>query len=169
VIRVFGVLGVEDGLRTLGARDLGGARPKQVLEILLAARGHRVSTDRLAELLWGDARPQNSIGSIQTFVSALRRRLAPDRERARELVITEPAAYALPLTSSSSTSTASTSCSSDRRASRPTARAAHSNTRSSSCVETFSKTSPMQLGHKSFAAPTKGAWWERDWTLPTQH
>jgi len=38
VIRLFGVLEVEHGPRTLGARDLGGTRPKQVLEILLAAR-----------------------------------------------------------------------------------------------------------------------------------
>jgi hypothetical protein len=53
VIRLFGALEIE-GPRTLGARDLGGARPKQVLDILVAARGHRVSTDRLADLLWGD-------------------------------------------------------------------------------------------------------------------
>jgi DNA-binding SARP family transcriptional activator len=92
-IRLFGPLTVDDGVRKLGARDLGGARPKQVLEILLAARGHRVSTDRLAELLWGDARPQNWAGSIQTFVSTLRRNLAPDRERGRELVVTENEAY----------------------------------------------------------------------------
>src|SRR5260221_7940625 len=93
VIRLFGPLAIEDGARTLGARDLGGARPKQVLEILLAARGHRVSTDRLADLLWGDQQPQDPPGSLQTFVSVLRRRLAPDRDRARELVITEPEAY----------------------------------------------------------------------------
>jgi DNA-binding SARP family transcriptional activator len=92
-IRLFGALEVEDGPRTLGARDLGGARPKQVLEILLAARGHRVSTDRLADLLWGDQQPQDPAGSLQTFVSVLRRRLAPDRDRARELVITETEAY----------------------------------------------------------------------------
>jgi DNA-binding SARP family transcriptional activator len=52
VIRLFGPLTIEDGGRTLGPRDLGGARPKQVLEILLAARGHHVATDRLADLLW---------------------------------------------------------------------------------------------------------------------
>src|ERR1700758_4786151 len=90
---MFGGLEIEDGPRTLGARDLGGARPKQVLEILLAARGHRVSTDRLAELLWGGARPQNWPGSIQTFVSTLRRKLAPERGRGRELVVTEREAY----------------------------------------------------------------------------
>jgi DNA-binding SARP family transcriptional activator len=93
VIRLFGTVAVEDGPRMLGARDLGGARPKQVLEILLAARGHRVTTDRLADLLWGDQQPQDPAGSLQTFVSVLRRRLAPDREWARELVITETEAY----------------------------------------------------------------------------
>ena len=64
-----------------------------MLEILLAARGHRVPTDRLAELLWGQQLPQNAAGSLQTFVSVLRRHLTASRERARELVITEPEAY----------------------------------------------------------------------------
>ena len=82
VIRLFGPLAIEHGARTLGPRDLGGARPKQVLEILLAARGHRVPVDRLAELIWGDEPPQNIAGSLQTFVSMLRRHLTPDRERA---------------------------------------------------------------------------------------
>jgi DNA-binding SARP family transcriptional activator len=93
VIRLFGPLTIEDGGRTLGPRDLGGARPKQVLEILLAARGHHVATDRLADLLWPERRPQNTAGSLQTFVSALRRHLTHDRERARELVVTEAQAY----------------------------------------------------------------------------
>jgi DNA-binding SARP family transcriptional activator/CheY-like chemotaxis protein len=93
VIRLFGPLSVEDGSRLLGPRDLGGSRPKQVLELLLAARGHRVPTDRLADLLWGEQLPQNAAGSLQTFVSVLRRHLASDRERARELVITEAEAY----------------------------------------------------------------------------
>jgi DNA-binding SARP family transcriptional activator len=93
VIRLFGPLAIEDGGRALGPRDLGGARPKQVLEILLAARGHRVTTDRLADLLWPEQRPQNTAGSLQTFVSALRRHLTHDRERARELVVTEAQAY----------------------------------------------------------------------------
>jgi DNA-binding SARP family transcriptional activator len=93
LIRLFGPLEIEAGGCTLGPRDLGGARPKQVLELLLAARGHRVSTDRLADLLWGQDLPQNAAGSLQTFVSVLRRRLAADGERARKLVITEPEAY----------------------------------------------------------------------------
>jgi DNA-binding SARP family transcriptional activator len=66
-----------------------------VLEILLAARGHRVPTDRLADLLWGEELPQDGGGSLQTFVSVLRRRLTSDRERARALVVTEVEAYRL--------------------------------------------------------------------------
>ena len=93
MIRLFGPLSIEEGERSLGPRDLGGSRPKQVLEILLAARGHLVPTDRLAELVWGGSRPQNAAGSLQTFVSVLRRHLATDGERARELVVTEAEAY----------------------------------------------------------------------------
>ena len=92
-IRVFGELAIEDGARTLGPRDLGGTRPKQVLEILLAARGHHVPIDRLFELLWGADRPQNAAGSLQTFVSVLRRHLSTDRTTARRLIVTEPEAY----------------------------------------------------------------------------
>jgi len=93
VIRLFGALEIEDGDRRLGPRDLGGSRPKQVLEILLAARGHHVPTERIAELLWGEDRPTDAGASIQTFVSVLRRRLVADRERSRQLVITEAEAY----------------------------------------------------------------------------
>ena len=93
VIRFFGSLSIEDGARRLGPGDLGGVRPKQVLEILLAARGHRVPVDRLAELVWADERPRDVAGSLQTFVSVLRRHLSADRERARSLVVTEPEAY----------------------------------------------------------------------------
>ena len=93
MIRLFGSLEIEDGDRRLGPGDLGGARPKQVLEILLAARGHRVPTDRIAELIWGERRPKDDAASIQTFVSVLRRHLVTDRNRARQLVVTEQEAY----------------------------------------------------------------------------
>ena len=95
MIRAFGSLSIEDGVRTLGPRDLGGTRPKHVLQILLAARGRLVPTDRIAHLLWGDDLPRNAAGSLQTFVSMLRRHLSPDRDRARLLIATEPEAYRL--------------------------------------------------------------------------
>src|SRR5882724_7701324 len=84
-VRLFGPLTIEDGAHTLGPRALGGIRPKQVLQILLAAHGHHVPTDRFFELLWGEERPQNANGSLQTFVSVLRRRMTLDRDYARRL------------------------------------------------------------------------------------
>jgi DNA-binding SARP family transcriptional activator len=92
-IRLFGGLAIEDGTRVLGPTELGGARPKQVMEILLSARGRRVPTERLAEMLWGGEPPGNAAGSIQTFISVLRRALVGDRETARRLIVTEPSAY----------------------------------------------------------------------------
>jgi hypothetical protein len=47
-IHLFGSLLLELGERRLGPRDFGGVKPKQVLEILLAARGRPVPKDRLA-------------------------------------------------------------------------------------------------------------------------
>ncbi len=93
VIRIFGALEIVDGERMLGPRDLGGARPKQLLEILLAARGHHVPVDRIAELIWDAQPPDDVAASIQTFVSVLRRRLVADRVHARQLVVTEAEAY----------------------------------------------------------------------------
>jgi DNA-binding SARP family transcriptional activator len=93
IIRLFGAIAVTHDERILGPRDFGGSRPKQVLEILLAARGRSVPVDRIAELLWGERLPDNFAASIQTFVSSLRRHLCADAKLARELVVTERAAY----------------------------------------------------------------------------
>lgn len=91
-IRLFGPLEVEVQGRCLGPRDLGGVKPKQVLEILLSARGHPVAKDRLAEYLWGEELPQNQAAALETYVSVLRRHLEPDR-RHRRLILTEPRSY----------------------------------------------------------------------------
>jgi DNA-binding SARP family transcriptional activator len=93
VIRIFGTLEIVDGERVLGPRDLGGARPKQILEILVASRGGLVPVDRIAEMLWEGSPPNGIAASIQTFVSVLRRNLVADRDRARQLVVTEAEAY----------------------------------------------------------------------------
>ena len=92
-IRLFGSIAVEHDARTLGPRDFGGSRPKQVLEILLATRGGPVPVERLAEMLWGEQVPDNFAPSIQTFVSTLRRHVCTDAGCARELIVTERGAY----------------------------------------------------------------------------
>ncbi|HEU0029860.1 MAG TPA: AAA family ATPase [Kofleriaceae bacterium] len=85
-VRVFGPLVIEDGERVLGARDLGGIKPKQLLEILISERGRAVTKARLAELLWGDEPPKHVAATLETYVSILRRNL-------RTAVVTEPGAY----------------------------------------------------------------------------
>jgi len=50
--RLFGPIEVAAGERRLGPRDLGGPKATQVLELLLVARGHNVTKDRLADQLW---------------------------------------------------------------------------------------------------------------------
>jgi DNA-binding SARP family transcriptional activator/pimeloyl-ACP methyl ester carboxylesterase len=83
-----------DGLR-LGPRDLGGAKPRQLLEVLLLERGRPVPKDRIADLLWGEALPQRVAATIETYVSVLRSRLAARSSAARELIATEPGGYRL--------------------------------------------------------------------------
>ena len=142
VIRLFGPLSIELCGRRLGPGDLGGARPKQVLEILLAARGHRVPDDRLADLLWGQQLPQNAAGSLQTFVSVLRRHLVPDRTRAPRA--RDHGGRGLPLRHRPGRARPG---SLRRRSSKPPptsprgSRAARSSRRSRSCAATCSRTS----------------------------
>jgi DNA-binding SARP family transcriptional activator len=92
-IQLFGPLTVQAGPHRLGPADWGGVRPKQVLEILLTARGHAVPTARLATLLWADQPPKDATSSLHTFISVLRRRLCAQQSRSRAYVVTERAAY----------------------------------------------------------------------------
>jgi DNA-binding SARP family transcriptional activator len=77
--RLFGPLELTVGGRRLGPRDLGGGKPRQLLAILLLERGHVVSKQRLAELLWNDTTPVNVAATLDTYASTLRHHLEPDR------------------------------------------------------------------------------------------
>lgn len=92
-IRLFGSISVEGPGGPLGVRDFGGVKPKQILEILVAARGHPVPKDRLAHLLWNERLPRNVSGALETYISVLRRKLAPDGREGHQLVVTAPEAY----------------------------------------------------------------------------
>jgi DNA-binding SARP family transcriptional activator len=92
-VQLFGPLVVANGERRVGPRDFSGVKPRQVLEILLAARGRRVPKDRLAEMLWSKELPQNMTGALATYVSVLRRALEAMGQPGRDLVVTETEAY----------------------------------------------------------------------------
>ncbi|MEU6408406.1 BTAD domain-containing putative transcriptional regulator [Microbispora sp. NPDC046933] len=75
-IRVLGALEAEvDG----APAQLGGPRQREVLALLVAARGEVVSADRLIDDLWRGEPPAKALASLQTYVANLRRALEPGR------------------------------------------------------------------------------------------
>jgi DNA-binding SARP family transcriptional activator/class 3 adenylate cyclase/tetratricopeptide (TPR) repeat protein len=85
------VLGRFDVLVAGEAVDLGPPKQRAVLAVLLLEAGRVVPSERLVELLWGDA--PKALVSLQTYVSNLRRALEPQRrprDPARVLVTQAP-------------------------------------------------------------------------------
>src|SRR3984957_9370070 len=91
-VRLFGPIEVAAGGRRLGPRDLGGPKAKQVLQLLLVARGHSVTKDRLADQLWGEALPKRAFAALENHVSVLRRHL-DGVGRGRDLVVADRGGY----------------------------------------------------------------------------
>nr|WP_256468744.1 response regulator [Pseudarthrobacter sp. SSS035] len=74
-ISVFGPLTIRRGNLQLSANDLGGPKPRQVLEILLMNFGSAVSKTRIMDLLWGGNHPAVALPTLESYVSVLRRHL----------------------------------------------------------------------------------------------
>jgi DNA-binding SARP family transcriptional activator/tetratricopeptide (TPR) repeat protein len=93
--RILGPLDVvDDGGHTV---DVGGAQPRAVLAVLLAAGGGVVSTDAIVDAVWGETPPPSAGGTLQTYLSRLRRALEPERRprEAGHLLVSEPQGYRL--------------------------------------------------------------------------
>lgn len=88
----FGVLGP----LTAGSARLGGPKQRAVLARLLVARRRVVPVRTLVADLWEEP-PDGALGTVQTFVGALRKALEPDRppRTPSSLLVTEGAGYAL--------------------------------------------------------------------------
>lgn len=89
-VRVLGPIEVESGGEVIAA----SANQRLLVAVLAAHAGHVVSSDLLAESIWGDASPRNPAGALQNLVSRLRARLEPDDLPAIE---TRPPGYGLAL------------------------------------------------------------------------
>lgn len=79
------------------ALDLGGRRQRAVLAVLLLARGEVVPGERLADAVWGEQAPADTVAALQSYVSHLRRGLqpgAPARTRSR-VIVREGTGYAV--------------------------------------------------------------------------
>ncbi len=59
--------------------SLGGRRQRAVVAVLVLARGHQVSAERLLDALWEGSPPPSGAASLQSYISHLRRALEPDR------------------------------------------------------------------------------------------
>ena len=80
-ISVFGPLTIRRGDTELSSNDLGGPKPRQVLEILLLNFGSAVSKTRIMDLLWGGNHPSVALPTLESYVSVLRRHLQPGTGR----------------------------------------------------------------------------------------
>jgi DNA-binding SARP family transcriptional activator/tetratricopeptide (TPR) repeat protein len=56
--------------------DLGAPQQRAVLAVLLLAEGRQVSLGALVDALWGPEPPKAAVGTVRTYVSRLRHRLA---------------------------------------------------------------------------------------------
>lgn len=74
-VRLLGGLSV-DGV---GEHDVGSRKGRTLLKVLALSRGRAVSTDRLAEILWGDQPPSRPADQVAVLVSRLRRVVGAER------------------------------------------------------------------------------------------
>jgi DNA-binding SARP family transcriptional activator len=61
--------------------DLGAAGPRTLFSVLTARVGTVVSMEELIAALWGDRPPKSADGAVYTYVSMLRKTLAPEEPR----------------------------------------------------------------------------------------
>ncbi|MGY2874417.1 SARP family transcriptional regulator, regulator of embCAB operon [Marmoricola sp. URHA0025 HA25] len=74
-IALFGPTMVWVEGRKLTGEDLGGAKPRQILEMLALAPGTPLPKDLIAERLWEGHPPASYVATLESYVCGLRRRL----------------------------------------------------------------------------------------------
>jgi DNA-binding SARP family transcriptional activator len=74
-VRIFGQTAVEIDGASYATQDMGGVKPRQILEILACELGSPVAKDRLADLLWSGEPPASYVGTLESYVCVLRRQL----------------------------------------------------------------------------------------------
>lgn len=77
----FEVLGLLRVVRAGQEVDLGAAKQRAVLAVLLLERNTPVNRGQIIEAVWGDNVPSSAVNLVQTYVAGLRRALEPTRAR----------------------------------------------------------------------------------------
>lgn len=76
-VRLFGTFEVRRNGQVLTAADMGGRKPRHILEVLLLNLGTPVSKTRLVEILWGPHASDGAIATLESYVSGIRRAIQP--------------------------------------------------------------------------------------------
>ncbi len=79
----FRILGSLEVLENGQAVELGGAKQRALLAILLLRANEVVSTDRLIDALWDENAPETGRKALQVYVSQLRKAIGSDRLRTK--------------------------------------------------------------------------------------
>lgn len=93
-VNVLGPTVVTEGEVRLTGADLGGGKPRQLLEMLALSLGNPMSKDLLAEQLWDGRPPSSYIATVESYVCGLRRRIGLPGGR-RGPLATTPRGYLL--------------------------------------------------------------------------
>jgi DNA-binding SARP family transcriptional activator len=93
------VLGPVEVHRDGVALDLGGPQQRAVIAHLAIDVGRVVSVERLIDRLWGEEPPRTPLGTLQSYVSRLRRAVEPARVAgaAPQVLVSEAPGYVLRL------------------------------------------------------------------------
>ncbi|MET0493500.1 MAG: BTAD domain-containing putative transcriptional regulator [Actinoplanes sp.] len=75
----FEILGAVRALRGDEPVDLGPAKQRAVLAVLLLHAGQPVPTHQIVDAVWGEGPPENGANVVQKYVAGLRRTLEPER------------------------------------------------------------------------------------------
>jgi DNA-binding SARP family transcriptional activator len=91
-INVLGPTTVSGYGQRLMAGQLGGNKPRQILELLALEPGRAIAKDQLAEQLWDGRPPSTCIATLESYVCLLRRRISTVSGGPR-LLATSPRGY----------------------------------------------------------------------------
>ncbi|WP_307857175.1 AfsR/SARP family transcriptional regulator [Pseudarthrobacter albicanus] len=80
-VRLFGAFEVRRNGLALTAADMGGCKPRHILEILLLNLGTPVSKTRLIEILWGPGASDGAVATLESYVSGIRRAIQPGQTK----------------------------------------------------------------------------------------
>lgn len=80
-VQLFGALQIRRNGTALTAADLGGCKPRHILEILLLNLGTPVSKTQLIDTLWGPSASDGAVATLESYVCGLRRAIQPGQTK----------------------------------------------------------------------------------------